>query len=383
MKTDVIVVGLGAMGSATTLQLAQRGLRVVGVDRFHPPHARGSTHGQTRVTRLAIGEGPEYVPFVRRSHELWRDIERRTGTEILYQVGGLVLGRTGDGFLELTRATAVQYGIDHRNLSHHELTAEYPMFEPPAGTEAYFEPEAGYVRPEEAVAAQLSLARAAGAELRLGETVTAWSATADGVSVTTDDGTIEARELVLSVGAWIRQLVPEVEDLFTVYQQQLHWFAIRTGYEAFRAMPIFIWDMGGGDQEFAHMGSGFYGFPAIDGPQGGLKLASERYEAGVDPDHRPDPRAHSDAAEFHTRYLAAHFPWVEPTPVRSAACLYTAARGSRFLIDRHPAHPNVMLVSPCSGHGFKHSAAIGEAVAQRIADGAGELDIAPFALARH
>jgi sarcosine oxidase len=188
---------------------------------------------------------------------------------------------------------------------------------------------------------------------------------------------------VLSVGAWIRRLVPEVADLFTVYEQQLHWFTIRTGYEALRSMPIFIWDMGGGDDEFAHMGSGFYGFPAIDGPDGGLKLASERYEAAVDPDHRPDPQARSDAAQFHARYLAAHFPWVDAAPVRSAACLYTAARGSRFLIDRHPAHANVMLVSPCSGHGFKHSAAIGEAVAQRIAGEASELDTTPFALARH
>ena len=141
---------------------------------------------------------------------------------------------------------------------------------------------------------------------------------------------IEARELVLSVGAWIRGLVPEVEDLFTVYQQQLHWFPICSGYKAFRAMPIFIWDLGAGEDEFAHMGSGFYGFPALDGPDGGVKLASERYERGVDPSDRPDPRAVADAAEFHARYLAAYFHWVGPLPVRSASCLYTAARGSRF-----------------------------------------------------
>jgi sarcosine oxidase len=382
-NTDVIVVGLGAMGSATTYQLARRGLRVVGIDRFHPPHDRGSTHGQTRVTRLAVGEGEEYVPFVRRSHDLWREIEAEAGGQLLHQVGGLIIAPAGDPFLETTRAAAVRFGIEHRNLSGRELTSAFPMFSPPPGTEAYFEPEAGFARPEEAVAAQLALAVAAGAELRFGETVKAWNADADGVTVVTDQGEIIGRELVFSAGAWIRQLVPELDRLFAVYQQQLHWFRIRQGYEALRDMPIFIWEMGGGDDPFAHMASGFYGFPAIDGPDGGVKLATERYEASVDPDARPDPEAGRDAAEFHVRHLAERFPWVDPSPVRSAACLYTAARDSRFLIDRHPGHANVMLVSPCSGHGFKHSAAIGEAVAQRINGESSELNIAPFALAEH
>ncbi len=259
------------MGSAVTVQLAQRGLRVIGVDRFRPPHDRGSTHGETRITRLAVGEGAEHVPLVRRSHELWRELEAATGSSVLEQIGGLVIGRRDDGFLERTRAVARLHGIRHRNLSNPQLRAGFPMFDAPADTEAYFEPEAGFVRPESAITAQLTLARRAGAELRLGESVLSWAASSGAVTVTTDTATLEARELVLCAGAWITKLVPESAGLFAVYPQILHWFGIRRGYEALRRMPIFIWEMAGERDAFTHLSGGFYGFPAIDGPTGGAE----------------------------------------------------------------------------------------------------------------
>jgi sarcosine oxidase len=380
-QADVIVVGLGAMGSAVTFQLAQRGLRVIGVDRFRPPHDRGSTHGETRITRLAIGEGAEYVPLVRRSHELWRELEAATGSSVLEQIGGLVIGRPDDGFLEQTRAVAELHGIPHRNLSSTQLRDDFPMFDAPADTEAYFEPEAGFVRLEAAVAAQLTLARAAGAELRLGEPVLSWTASPGAVTVTTDTATLQARELVLCAGAWITKLVPETAGLFAVYPQILHWFGIRRGYGALRRMPIFIWEMVGERDAFIHLTGGFYGFPAIDGPHGGLKLATERYDATVDPDRRAEPDLADSARTLHERYLARHFPWVTADPLRITSCLYTCTRGSRFIIDQHPNHPNVRIVAACSGHGFKHSPAIGEAVAQTISAGASEIDLSRFALA--
>jgi sarcosine oxidase len=377
---DVIVVGLGAMGSAVTWQLAQRGLRVIGVDRFRPPHDRGSTHGETRITRLAIGEGAEYVPLVRRSHELWRELEAASGSRVLEQVGGLVIGARDNGFLEQTRAVARLHGIRHRNLSYQELRNEFPMFDTPVGTEAYFEPEAGFVRPESAITAQLTLARRTGCELRLGESALSWTAGTGGVTVTTDTATLHARELVLCAGAWIGKLVPESAGLFAVYPQVLHWFGIRRGYEALRQVPIFIWEMVGERDAFTHLAAGFYGFPAIDGPNGGLKLATERYDATVDPDGAVGIDLAKSARILHERYLARCFPWVTAEPLRVTSCLYTCTRGSRFIIDQHPSHPNVRIVAACSGHGFKHSAAIGEAVAQTISDGASDIDLAPFAL---
>jgi sarcosine oxidase len=380
---DVIVVGLGAMGSAVTFQLARRGLRVIGVDRFRPPHDRGSTHGETRITRLAVGEGAEYVPLVRRSHELWRELEAATGSSVLEQIGGLVIGRRDNGFLEQTRAVARVHGIPHRSLSSAQLREGFPMFDAPDGTEAYFEPEAGFVRPEPVITAQLMLARRAGAELRLGESVLSWAASSGAVTVTTDTATLEAQELVLCAGPWITKLVPDSAGLFAVYPQIVHWFGIRGGYEALRRMPIFIWEMAGVRDAFTHLSGGFYGFPAIDGPDGGIKLATERYDATADPDQRADTDIDlaASARTLYERYLARYFPWVTAAPLRITSCFYTSTRASRFIIDQLPGHPNVRIVAACSGHGFKHSAAIGEAVAQTISDGVSELDLTAFALA--
>jgi sarcosine oxidase len=374
---DVIVVGLGAMGSAVTFRLAERGLRVVGLDRFRPPHEHGSTHGETRITRLAIGEGADYVPLVVRSHQLWREIERDAATRLLHQTGGLVIGHRNDSFLESTRGTATDYGITHENLSNAELKQRFPMFDADGRTEAYFEPEAGFVRPEAAVSAQLSLAKRAGAELRLGETVVSWTASPAGVAVSTATDTLDASELVLCTGAWVTQLFPQAAGLFATYPQVIHWFPIRRGYEALRNMPIFVWETGGEQGEFAHLGC-FYGFPAIDGAGGGVKLGTETYETTVDPDELQDVGVSGAAAAFYERHLARRFPWVGAEPLRSVPCLYTNTRGSRFVIDRHPGHAHVTIVSACSGHGFKHSAAIGEAVAQTIVNGGSQIDLSPF-----
>ncbi len=378
---DAIVVGLGAMGSSVLCRLARRGARVIGLDRHHPPHDRGSTHGDTRITRLAIGEGPEYAPLVRRSHVLWRELEAETGATLMRQVGGLVIGDADDPFLIETRANAVRNEIAHENLTHRALTERFPMFAAPVGTEAYLEPEAGILHPEAAVRTQLSVARSAGAELRLGTEVQRWHSDGDGVTVVTGDDALHARELVLCAGAWIPRLVPEYADVFEIHPQLLHWFPIRRGYDALRTMPIFIWEIPGERDDFTHLSGGFYGFPAIDGPDGGVKLATERYGQPADPD---EPLAAAtgarEAARLHEEHIARLFPWVDATPLRTVSCLYTNTRGSRFLIGPHPERPHVTIVAACSGHGFKHSPAIGEAVAQRLTEGESTIDLRPFAL---
>jgi sarcosine oxidase len=375
----VIVLGLGAMGSAVTLRLARRGLRVIGLDQFEPPHERGSTHGDTRITRLAIGEGADFVPLVLRSHELWRELEHETGTHLLHRTGGLVIGEPDHPFLEQTRAAAAQYGIAHRNLANAELKERFPMFGVGRLTEAYYEPAAGYVRPEAAVAVQLALARGAGAELRLGAVATAWEARSTGVEVTTAHGTAAAAQLVICAGAWITKLWAEAGSMFAIQPQCLHWFPIRRGYDALASMPIFIWAVETDEDEFAH-GMGFYGFPALDGPDGGVKLATEVYGSDVDPDGPWWAGLGGRASDFYERHVAQRLPWVGPEPVRTVPCLYTSTRGSRFIIDRHPQHANITIVSACSGHGFKHSAAIGEAVAEAVSTGTTPAVLAPFRL---
>jgi sarcosine oxidase len=378
-RADVVVVGLGAMGSAVCAQLAARGTSVIGIDRYDPPHPHGSTHGETRMTRVAVGEGAEYVPLVRRSHELWREIEAQTGTRLLTQPGGLIMSRAGSWFFEGTRELARRLEIGHEELSTAEMRERFPMFAVAEETEGYYEPEAGYVRPEAAVRAQLELARRGGAQLRTGERVLNWSASGEGVGVVTDRARYAAGQLILCTGPWLPALFPEGRDLFAVHRQLQFWFPIRQGYEQLRDMPVFVWDFGGERDGFVHF-DGFYGFPAIDGRAGGVKVATETYETTTEPDGRQHPPTPAETVAMYRHCIEDRLPWLGPEPVRTLSCLYTCTRGSRFVIDRHPTHEAVLIVSPCSGHGFKHSAAIGEAVAQWVTGGTPVLDLGPFRL---
>jgi sarcosine oxidase len=378
-KAEVIVVGLGAMGSAACLQLAARGVSVIGIDRYAPPHALGSTHGDTRVTREAIGEGREYVPLARRSHHLWREIEQERGVPLLTQCGIVLLAHPSSEFLDETRASARAYAIDHADLSNAEVRSRFPMFTVGDDTVAYYEPGAGYVRPEAAVAAQLELARARGADLRFGERVEAWSASELGVTVTTQADTHQSEQLLLCAGAWIGELFPDGREMFAVYRQLLYWFPIREGYSQLRDMPGFIWDLGGRQDDVVHL-DGFYGLPAIDGPGGGLKVAAESFERTTAPDGRQHPATRAEIVRMYEQCVAPYLPWLGAEPLRTVSCLYTSTRGNRFVIDRHPEHDRVVIVSACSGHGFKHSPAIGEAVAQWLTGHRPDIDLSAFSL---
>jgi sarcosine oxidase len=289
------------------------------------------------------------------------------------------MSRPGSWFFEGTRELARRLGIEHEELSPAELRERFPMFAVDDETRGYYEPEAGFVRPEDAVRAQLELARRGGAELRSGERVLDWTASAQAVSVVTDRATYAAEQLILCAGPWLPRLFPEGRDLFAVHRQIQFWFPIRSGYEELRDMPVFVWDFGGERGGFVHF-DGFYGFPAVDGPSGGLKVATETYETTTEPDGRQHPPTPEEIATMYRHCIEHRLPWLGPDSVRTLSCLYTCTRGSRFVIDRHPAHEAVLIVSPCSGHGFKHSPAIGEAVAQWVTEGAPKLDLGPFAL---
>jgi sarcosine oxidase len=377
-----IVVGLGAMGSATCLALARRGLSVIGIDQYAPPHAYGSTHGDTRITRLALGEGSEYIPLVQRSHHLWRELQEESGARLLSQCGGVILAHPGSPFFEQTKMLAQRFAIEHERLDNAQLRRRLPMFAVDEQTEAYYEPGAGIVWPETAVRVQLQLARRHGAELRVGEQVLKWSASGDGVAVVTPAATYTADRLVLCAGAWLPQLFGEGRELFAVYRQLLHWFEIRHGYEQLREMPVFVWDFGGARAEFVHL-DGFYGFPAVDAAGGGVKLGTESYETTSAPDGRQHPATHVQTDDFYRDYVRDRLPWLGPQTLRTASCLYTSTRGNRFVIDQHPEHDAVLIVSACSGHGFKHSPAIGEAAARWAtgADALPGLDLSAFQLA--
>jgi sarcosine oxidase len=381
---DVAVVGLGAAGAATLYQLARRGIRVVGIDRFSPPHVYGSTHGDTRITREAIGEGEAYTPLVQRSHAIWRELEAETGEDLLTQCGGLIVEDAGGGaaghhrheFLASTIACARRYGIAHELLSAADIKHRFPQFGVDGSESAYYEPTAGFVRPERCVSAQLTVAARLGADIRRDERVLGLERSRSGVHVRTDRGVLDAERVVLAVGAWVHDFVgADRVQLFSVYRQVLNWFELRPDAidHTPGAMPVFIWGL--------KDGNAFYGFPAIDGTRE-IKVADEKLDSptsadaaslDVDPD---EPRAVYDSL------LRTRLPGLSSRCVRAARCLYTVTPDANFVIDEHPDLEGVLLVSPCSGHGFKHSAGIGEAIAQRVTAGSSEVDLSPFRLDR-
>jgi sarcosine oxidase len=201
------------------------------------------------------------------------------------------------------------------------------------------------------------------------------------VRVQTAAGTYNAGGLVLCAGAWIPDLYPEGSDIFAIYRQLLFWFPIRERYEELRDMPVFVWEFAAPQDAITHL-VGFYGFPAIDGPAGGVKLATESYEQTTSAARKPQPATRHEIEAMYRGYVESRLPWLGAEPLRTVPCLYTTVRQSRFVIDRHPDHDAVLIVSPCSGHGFKHSAAIGESVAQLLIDRATEIDLRPFTLSR-
>ena len=386
MTYDTIVIGLGAMGAATLLQLARRGQRVLGLDRWDPPHAWGSTHGDTRITRCAIGEGEQYVPLVLRSHEIWREIEAETGDQLLNQCGAMILAPAGNtaivhgkpGFVRSTIAAAERYAIPHEVLDADETMRRFPQFRLRGDELVYYEAVGGYVRPEACVGAQLALARRHGAEVRPFTQVTSVTRDGTGVRVATAGEGFHAAEAVLSAGAWSpglagRAMAPHM----AVTRQVLHWFppADPAAFAPGRC-PVYIWTYGNRPEE------GFYGFPVPPGTEG-VKIAMEQYLATVaDPDHLQREVTPEEAAHMHAAHLEQRIPGLRPQPLRSVVCPYTMTPDGDFLVQRLPDNDRVVLVSACSGHGFKHSAGLGEAVAEMVAGGADVPRLAGFAAGR-
>jgi sarcosine oxidase len=380
---DVIVVGLGAAGAATLCQLARRGTAAVGIDSHSPPHAYGSTHGDTRITREAIGEGMQYTPLVRRSHAIWRELEAETGRDLLTQCGGLIVEAAGGGaaghhrhdFLSSTIACANRYGVPHERLDAAEVTARFPQFRLDGDESAYYEPGAGFVRPESCVDAQLTVAERLGAEVRRDERVLAIESNAGIVRVRTDRDVYEAPRAVLAVGAWVEDFIDQRElVLFRVYRQVLTWFPIRPGAVDHTpgVMPVFIWGLSDGNA--------FYGFPEVDGERT-IKVATEQLDITTTAEAAS---MDVDASEAQSGYavFGPRLPALEPQCQRAVRCLYTVTPDANFVVDEHPDLPGVLLVSPCSGHGFKHSAGLGEAIAQVVTTGTSDVDLAPFRIGR-
>ena len=384
---DILVVGLGAVGSAALYQATKWNVRAIGIDRFAPPHGQGSSHGDTRITRQAIGEGREFVPLVLRSDELWREIEQLTGRTLGIRCGCLVLASPntpGDhhgsrSFLEDTIDAAQDFAIAHELLSTSALKQRFPQFRLQGDEVGYFELGAGLLHPEACIEAQLDLARLSGAQIFTNERVTAISTSSNAVDVHTERGVYSAARVIVTAGAWIPELLgKQYEHLFRIYRQMLCWFAVERKEIDYTPehFPVFIWITGNRRQDM------MYGFPAIDGPNGGMKIATEQYEQTIDPDAVSRGVYDGEIAALHNEYIAPRFPDVSSHVVKSTTCLYTVTPDSKFIIDAFPGTERIWFASACSGHGFKHSAAIGEALVRKALCQVPLVDLSPFRLAR-
>jgi sarcosine oxidase len=373
---DVIVAGLGAMGSAAAYHLARRGARVLGLDRHAPPHTLGSSHGRTRIIREAYFEHPLYVPLVRRAYENWDALERDVGERLFVQSGGLMIGPEDGALVRGALAAARAHDVPHELLDAREARRRFPAFAVPDEQVALLEHRAGLLLPEACIRAHLALAERHGAELRTETPVDAWREDGALVRVATPAGELTADRLVLAAGPWMPELLRATEAplaLPLVVERQLSlWFAPRANPETLRAerCPVMIWEHGPGPMFFSLGDLG-----------DGVKCGAHHDGVATDP-WRVDRAVHDDEPLAGRAMLARILPDAAG-PLRDArVCLYTNTPDGHFVLDRHPAHPRVVLASPCSGHGFKFASAIGEVLAELVLDGASRFDLSPFAVSR-
>ncbi len=372
-RYDVIVAGVGGMGSATVMELAARGSKVLGLERDSIPNAHGSSHGVNRIIRLAYAEDPRYVPLLRRAYERWHDLERAAGEQLLYVTGGVDAGREDSAHVRGSLESIRQYDLPHEVLSAADLHKRFPGYALPEDMVGVYQPDAGFVASERAIVAHVNQALAKGAEIHGRETVVKWTADGDGVQVLTTRATYRAKKLVVTAGAWVGKFAPQYERHFVPERQVLIWTQPKVPAEfAMGAFPVFILDAPEGL---------FYGFPVFGIP--GFKIGRYHHLGEtVDPDDfNRDGFAPRDE-ELLRSGIRRYFPDADGPTLSLASCMFTNTRDEHFVIDTLPGVPQVTIVSPCSGHGYKFASVIGEIVADLVLDGASHFDLSMFRLDR-
>ncbi|MCC6790856.1 MAG: N-methyl-L-tryptophan oxidase [Thermomicrobiales bacterium] len=369
---DVIVIGIGGMGSAACHHLARRGKRVLGLERFDVPHAMGSSHGVNRIIRLAYYEDPSYVPLLRRAYELWRQLETGFGEQLLHITGSIdASDRDGEVFTGSLRSCEL-HDLPHDVLTGAQLAERFPGYRLPPDHAALLKPDGGFVLSERAVVAHATGAIEAGATIRAREPALEWETTSSGVRVRTSKGFYEAEQLMVSAGAWEGQLVPALSGLASPERQVLAWFQpahpSRFRPEVF---PVFNLTVEEGR---------YYGFPIFGIP--GFKVGRYHHrDERIDPDEwnrEPDATDEAILREFTTRY----FPDADGPVMTMKSCIFTNTPDEHFIIDRLGTASNVIVASPCSGHGFKFCSVVGEILADLAIAGSTTHDISLFRLDR-
>jgi sarcosine oxidase len=355
---DVIVVGLGAMGSAAAYHLSTRRAKVLGLEALIPAHDRGSSHGETRIIRQAYFEHPAYVPLVLRAYEMWGRLQQDSGEELLRITGGLSIGQAGGRLVTGCLTSAAEHGLNHELLDSTEMRRRYPQFVLAENEVAFYEATVGYLRPEECIRQHLRLAAEHGADLRFEEPVLSWTASAsgDGVSVTTARRTYRAGSLVICAGPWFAEVVPNISIPVKVSRRAVFWLRPTHDPSAFdrRVFPIFLWE--------PSQGPIFYGLPRIS--EAGCPKVAIHSEGEECTPSTIDRVIHARDEQAVRAAIESRIPTLNGDIFRATTCMYTMTPDEHFIIDTHPDYPQVSLAAGFSGHGFKFSPVVGEILAE-------------------
>jgi len=372
VRYDVIVIGVGAMGSATVYQLARRGVRVLGLEQFDIPHDRGSSHGTNRIIRLAYWEHPSYVPLLRRAYELWREIEHVSGERLLIITGGVDAGPEDSPTVRGSLRSCALHHLYHETLDAAALHARFPGYRLAPEMVAVYQPDGGFVMSERSIVAYVNAAHDAGADVRAREPVLGWEPHGDGVRVRTAHDTYAAANLVLTAGAWAGTLVPGLARLAVPERQVLIWTQPRRP-EWFRldTFPVFNMETDEGR---------FYGFPAYGVP--GFKFGKYHHRGEATDADRVDREIHPEDEAVLREGIRRYFPDADGPTMALKPCLFTNSPDEHFILDVHPGLPQVSIAAGFSGHGFKFASVVGEIMADLATAGGTRFDLGLFRLAR-
>jgi len=370
---DVAVVGLGAMGSATLFELARRGSRAIGIERFEPGHDRGSSHGESRLIRMAYFEDPAYVPLVRLAYRNWRRLEALTGERVLSVTGILEAGARGSPMVQASLNSALEHGLAHEVLTAAQVAERFPAFQLPADWDCVFQPDAGILQPEKAIGLYLEAAKDLGAEVRTNTRVREVRPRGDGVAIVLDGGeVIEAGAAVIAAGPWIGELAPFLADHLRLTRQVLIWFEPeRPELVTPARMPVFL---------LQTADDVIYGVPDFLGT--GVKAASHDACGGLASAEADRGEVTAQDIERVHRVIRACAPAAALRPRRTATCVYTRAPDEHFILGPHPDWPQIVIASPCSGHGFKFASILGEVLAELATTGATDKPVGLFSPTR-
>lgn len=370
-RFDILVLGLGAAGSSALYHLSKTNKKIAGIDQFIPPHANGSSHGQSRITRQAYHEDPLYVPFIKKAYELWDEVEQNQHRRLFLKTAGIMLGSADASVIKGAELSAQTHDIPYEFLSTAEINRRFPAFKTDEGTVGVLEKNAGILFPEECIKAHLELAARNGAEIFTEERVLKITANDDEVEVITNKTIYTAARIIIAAGAWLNELLPGLQLPLTVERQVLYWFNSpgTTLPLGANALPVYIWEYAAGKM--------FYGFPDLGD---GIKVAHHHAGQVTDP-HTLNRQISQDEITAMEDVVKKHFN-IKPVFNYGAVCMYTNTPNERFIIDRHPQYKNIIVASPCSGHGFKFASVTGKLLSELALNETTTLDISVFSIGR-